>query len=148
MKLAQENPALKILIADDDPDDRQLLALAFREAQSPHIIKFVNNGEELMDHLESLIQANTAYQLPDLILLDLNMPKKDGRVALKEIRSNQHLHKLNIIVFSTSISSEDNKFVTELAVINCITKPCGFYELVDTVKNICNLQSATPVPKS
>lgn len=143
MKLAQENQALKILIADDDPDDRQLLALAFREAQSQHTIKFVNNGEELMDSLEMLVQANTLDQLPDLILLDLNMPKKDGRVALKEIRSNSQLQKLNIIVFSTSISAEDKKFVTELEVLNCITKPCGFYELVETVKTICDLQSAT-----
>ena len=138
MKLVQKNLTLKILIADDDPDDRQLLALAFREAQLTHAVDFVKNGEELMAYLKSSAEDVEGHQLPDLILLDLNMPKKDGRVALEEIKSNPKLDKLNIVIFSTSISKEDNSFVYKLGVTNCVTKPCGFNELVEIIKGVCD----------
>ena len=142
MKLTPENIALKILIADDDPDDRQLLALAFKEAKLGHTVTFVKNGEELMDHLRNLSVSENNNHFPDIILLDLNMPKKDGRIALKEIKLDPKLAKLNIIIFSTSISSEDTTYVSGLGVTKCITKPCGFYELVDVVKEICDSYAA------
>jgi CheY-like chemotaxis protein len=142
MKSTQENTVLKILIADDDPDDRQLLALAFKEAKLNHIVNFVKNGEELMDHLRGISATEQKSLLPDLILLDLNMPKKDGRIALKEIKADPDFQKLNVIIFSTSISGEDNTYVTGLGVAKCITKPCGFYELVNIVKEICDSYAA------
>ncbi|MBI2270507.1 MAG: response regulator [Bacteroidetes bacterium] len=137
MKSMLKSQILKILIAEDDPDDRQLLALAFKEAKLMHRVDFVTNGEQLMEYLMPLAMNEKRDQVPDLILLDLNMPKKDGRAALGEIRSNPYLNKLNIIIFSTSISKEDYLFVYRLGVLNCITKPCGFNELVEIVKNIC-----------
>jgi len=135
MNSVQTNKALKILIADDDPDDRQLTALAFKEAKLDYTIEFVKNGVELMELLQQLAAKGTD-QFPELLLLDLNMPKKDGRIALKEIKSDPKFQKLNIIVFSTSISDEDQKYISALGVAKCVTKPCGFYELVELVKNI------------
>ena len=127
-----QNKVLKILIADDDPDDRKLVALAFKEAELNHTIDFVRNGDELMEHLKQL----PTNQLPDLLLLDLNMPGKDGRVALKEIKSDTRFQKLNIIIFSTCISEEDKTYTSGLGVREYFTKPPGFYELVDIIKNI------------
>jgi DNA-binding response OmpR family regulator len=129
-----QEKVLRILIVDDDVDDRQLIALAYKEADLGHDLHFVKNGEELMTYLRELHGSDKGDQLPDLILLDLNMPKKDGRVALREIRSNDDFNDLNIIVLSTTISSEDYKYLSDLGVRKCITKPCGFYELVDIVK--------------
>lgn len=128
---------LKILIADDDPDDRKLVDLAFKEAELDHTLNFVKNGQELMLYLEQIGIAEKT-ELPDLILLDLNMPGKDGRVALKEIKSNPKLQKLTIIIFSTCISEEDKAFISELGVNEFITKPPSFYELVHMIKNICD----------
>lgn len=135
MRSDQKNKALKIVIADDDADDRHLASLAFGEAQLNHSLNFVVNGQELMDHLQLLVNNNE--ELPDLVLLDLNMPKKDGRVALKEIRSNPSLEKINVIIFSTSISAADTLFVTALGVNRCIIKPCGFFDLVEVMRGIC-----------
>ncbi len=135
-KLVQKNKVLRILIVDDDVDDRQLIGLAFKEAEVGHLIDFVKNGEELMIYLRQSFSTEKNHQLPDLILLDLNMPRKDGRVALKEIRSDADLEKLNIIILSTTISNEDHKYISGLGVTKCVTKPCGFYELVEIVKNI------------
>jgi DNA-binding response OmpR family regulator len=129
---------LKILIVDDDIDDRQLIGLAFKEAAFKHSIDYLRNGEELMNYLNDLQSSGKREQFPDLILLDLNMPKKDGRVALKEIRSDSNFNKLNVIILSTTISAEDHKFIMECGVIKSITKPCGFFELVDIAKDISN----------
>jgi len=129
---------LKILIVDDDIDDRQLIGLAFNEVGFAHSIDYVRNGEELMNYLKEVQLSGKNGQFPDLILLDLNMPKMDGRAALREIRSDSSFKNLNIIVLSTTISNEDHKFVIDFGVLKSITKPCGFYELVDIVRKICD----------
>ncbi len=135
-KATQQNKKLRILIVDDDIDDRQLIGLAFKEANLGHTIDFARSGEDLMVHLHQLQKSGKIDQLPDLILLDLNMPNKDGRVVLKEIRSDANLSKLNIMILSTTISSEDYKYISGLGVTKFITKPCGFYELVDIIREV------------
>lgn len=133
----------KILMADDDADDRNLALIAFRELNVIHTIDFVTDGQELIDDLLFKITCNTA--LPDVILLDLNMPKKDGRVALKEIKSHEKLNHLNVIIFSTSSSIEDISYVKGLGAKRYITKPAGYIELVSIFKNICDELTQTGV---
>jgi two-component system, response regulator len=136
MDPAPQQKILRILIADDDPDDRQLAAYAFKEAKSVHTISFVKNGEELMEHL--LHCVNNGLELPDLVLLDLNMPRMDGRAALREIKLHEGLHNLNVIIFSTFISEEDVSYTSSLGISQYITKPPSFFDLVDIFKNICD----------
>jgi CheY-like chemotaxis protein len=129
---------LKVLIADDDTDDWYFAGLAFKEAGLNHIVNFVINGQDLMEHLEKAYAEGNASMLPDLILLDLNMPKKDGREALKEIRADQRFQDLNVIIFSTSISDQDKAYTTTLGVSRHVTKPFDFSDLVHTLKEICD----------
>src|SRR6185503_2812005 len=135
----ETNKLLRILIADDDKDDRYFAALAFKESGLNHTVHFVQDGEELMEYLQSMYSEEKTSGLPDLILLDLNMPKKDGRVALKEIKSDTRFQKLNVVILSTFISKEDRKYTTELGVSQHITKPFDFSELVQAIKEVCNL---------
>lgn len=125
----------KIIIADDDPDDRNLASIAFKELNMMHSVDFVTDGQELIDSLTTKINSN--HTLPDVILLDLNMPKKDGRVALKEIKSHPELKHLNIVVFSTSSAKEDIDYTMNLGAKNYIIKPSGYIELVAIFRSIC-----------
>ena len=129
--------SLKILIADDDEDDRALAAMAFQEASLQHEVQFFKNGEELMNYLCGLCVPEQEGYFPDLILLDLNMPKKDGRIALKEIKQHEKLRDLNVIIFSTSISEIDREYTMGLGASDYITKPPGFFQLVELFKKIC-----------
>jgi two-component system, response regulator len=133
----QPNKCLNVLIADDDQDDWYFAELAFKEAGLDHAVRFVKDGEELMDYL-SQKYASDPNALPDLILLDLNMPKKDGRVALQEIRADIRFEKLNVVIFSTCISDEDKVFTAMFGVTRHVTKPFEFSELVQTIKEICD----------
>lgn len=126
----------KIIIADDDPDDRNLASIAFKELNMGHSIDFVTDGQELLDYLTTKVNSN--HTLPDVILLDLNMPKKDGRVALKEIKAHPDLKHLNIVVFSTSSAKEDIDYTMGLGARNYIIKPSGYIELVSIFRSICD----------
>ena len=130
MTTDQQNKLLKVLIADDDQDDWYFAALAFKEAGLDHQVDFVKDGVELMAYLEKHPDA-----LPDLILLDLNMPKKDGRVALQEMRADPRYQKLTVVIFSTCISDEDKAFTA--GATRHVTKPFDFSELVQTIKEVC-----------
>ena len=130
------NDTVRILIADDDEDDLLLIADAFEEARLTNPIDFVKDGEELMHYLrkEGQYADTDDIPLPGIILLDLNMPKKDGRTALKEIREDPKLHKIPIIVLTTSKSEEDILKTYDLGVNSFITKPVTFDRLVEVVK--------------
>lgn len=120
-----------ILMADDDADDRLLTREAFQENKLKNDLKFVEDGEQLMDYLlhRNGYDANNAPR-PGLILLDLNMPRKDGRQALKEIKSNPALKRIPIVVLTTSKAEEDIIKSYELGVNSFITKPVSFDSLV------------------
>jgi len=133
--MEQTNKFLRVLIADDDQDDWYFAALAFKEAGLDHKVDFVKDGEELMEYLH---QRRLQSELPDLILLDLNMPKKDGRVALQEIRSDSTFEKLNVVIFSTCIYDEDKAFTSLHGASRQVTKPFDFSELVLAIKDICD----------
>ncbi len=127
---------ITILVAEDDVDDRLLIKDAFDENNVSNPLAFVNDGEELMDYLH----RRGAYEhlrnapLPGIILLDLNMPKKDGRTALKEIRADEVLQRIPVVVLTTSNADEDIVRTYDLGVSSFITKPVTFEGLCDVVK--------------
>jgi CheY-like chemotaxis protein len=127
-----------ILMAEDDADDRLLVQDAFAECGTRDRVRFVADGEELVDYLlrrGKYEQAATSPR-PDLILLDLNMPRKDGREVLKEVRANHELRCLPIVVFTTSRADKDIERSYELGANSFVTKPAAFDDLVATVTRI------------
>ncbi|WP_299701396.1 response regulator [uncultured Pontibacter sp.] len=134
----KSNRPIVILIADDDAEDRMLIKEALEENRLSNAIQFVENGEELMDYLHNRGRFNDKekYQTPGLILLDLNMPKKDGREALKEIKADEHLRVLPVVVLTTSKAEEDILRTYDLGVSSFITKPVTFTALVDVMRTL------------
>ena len=130
--------AIRILIADDDADDRMLMLDAFEEASLSNPIDFVEDGVELMEFLkhEGKYADREDDTLPGIILLDLNMPRKDGRTALREIREDDRLRPIPIVVLTTSKSDEDILRTYNLGVNSFITKPVTFDKLVELVQVI------------
>jgi CheY-like chemotaxis protein len=125
-----------ILVADDDADDCMLLREAFDESRLANELHFVGNGEELMDYLHhrgGYADAGAAPR-PGLVLLDLNMPGKDGREALEEIKAEPCLRQIPIVVLTTSRAEEDIYRSYDLGVNSYITKPVTFESLVETVQ--------------
>jgi CheY-like chemotaxis protein len=127
---------ITILLADDDPDDRQLAQDALSECRLANEIHFVEDGEQLMDYLlrRGQYTAHAKDPLPGLILLDLNMPRKDGREALKEIKAHPELRRIPVVVLTTSKAEEDILRTYDLGVNSYITKPVTFESLVEIIK--------------
>ncbi len=126
------------LMADDDPDDRLLVEEAFKESLISNSIYFVEDGVELMDYLRK--QDKYAHPgiapTPDLILLDLNMPRKDGREALAEIKSDLHLRYIPVVVLTTSKAEEDIMRSYDIGAASYITKPVTFDGLVESIRGL------------
>lgn len=129
---------ITILIADDDSDDRDMIKDAMLENRLGNELKFVNDGEELMDYLlrNGKYSSPQSSPRPGLILLDLNMPKKDGREALREIKSHPELRTIPVIVLTTSKAQEDIYRTYNLGVNSFITKPVKFEALVQIVHDL------------
>lgn len=127
-----------ILMADDDEEDRMLAEDALQEARLTNELHFVEDGEELIDYLQR--KGNYTHlkdiPLPGLILLDLNMPKKDGREALREIKTNPYLKSIPVVVLTTSSSDIDVIKTYDLGVNSFITKPVTFEGLVEVMKQL------------
>ena len=129
------NP-ITILMADDDPEDRMLAQEAFDESRISNALQFVEDGEQLTDYLYErgkYSEKGTAPR-PGLILLDLNMPRKDGREVLKEIKSDPDLRRIPVVILTTSKAEEDIIRTYDLGVNSYITKPVTFAGLVDVIK--------------
>lgn len=129
---------ISILVADDDPDDRLMIKEALEEARLANGIDFVEDGVELMDYLQRRGKHadRPGPSKPDLLLLDLNMPRKDGREALKEIRADPDLKRIPVIVLTTSAAEEDIIKTYDLGASSFITKPVSFDDLVRTMKTM------------
>lgn len=127
-----------ILMAEDDADDQLLVQDAFAECGNGDEVRFVSDGEELVDYMmrRGKYQNAADSPRPDLILLDLNMPRKDGREALKEIRADTALRRVPVVVFTTSRADTDIEKVYELGANSFITKPAAFDTLVKTMSEI------------
>ena len=132
--------SITILMAEDDPDDRMLTHEALEETRLSGELKFVCDGEELLDYLHRRGSYADPYNAPRprLILLDLNMPRKDGRVALKEIKDDPELRQIPIVVLTTSSSEEDIHYTYNMGVNSFIVKPSSFDSLVDVVRTLVN----------
>jgi two-component system, response regulator len=126
------------LMADDDPDDRLLIKEAFQESLVSNSIYFVEDGVELMDYLRTQNQFSDPADAPspDLILLDLNMPRKDGREALAEIKSDPLLRYIPVVVLTTSKAEEDIMRSYDIGAASYITKPVTFDGLVEAIRGL------------
>jgi two-component system response regulator len=133
-----ERKPITILMADDDPDDRQLTKEAFEESRLANDLRFVEDGVELMDYLKRRGRyADPATSpRPGLILLDLNMPKKDGREALREIKADPKLKTIRVVVLTTSKAEEDILRTYDLSAASYITKPVTFAGLTEVIRTL------------
>src|SRR5687768_13230513 len=128
---------LFILVAEDDSDDRFLLQTAFKEKGYNDKLEFVENGVELLEFLTRIQEDKTGQDTyPYFILLDLNMPKKDGREALKEIKQHPVFKKIPVIVFTTTKSENEIKHCYELGANTYIVKPASYDALIKVIDNI------------
>jgi two-component system, response regulator len=130
--LSDHEPRGRILLAEDDEDDYLLIHDVLSEIGGVEAVTWVRDGEELLETLR-----NTTHDTcPDLILLDLNMPKKDGRTALKEIRADRDLRLLPIVVLTTSDADADVATSYDLGANSYIIKPSGYNEFRETMRTV------------
>ncbi len=129
---------VSIHMCDDDPDDRLLLKEALQEANVQNDIDYTEDGEQLMRFLrrEGEFENLKGQPMPGLILLDLNMPKKDGREALAEIKGDETLRHIPVVILTTSRADEDILKSYEMGVNSFISKPVTFGNLVVAVKTV------------
>jgi CheY-like chemotaxis protein len=127
---------ITILLADDDPDDRKLTQDALAESRLGNELRCVEDGRELLEYLrrQGRFAESGAAPRPGLILLDLNMPRMDGREALHEIKSDPSLRSIPVVVLTTSKREEDVFRTYDLGVNSFITKPVSFESLVEVVR--------------
>jgi CheY-like chemotaxis protein len=126
-----------ILMADDDEEDRDLTRDALQDSRLANEMKFVVDGQDLMDYLRHegrYADGSVDAPRPGIILLDLNMPKKDGREALAEIKADESLRRIPVVVLTTSKDEQDVLGTYDLGVNSFITKPVTFTGLVEAMR--------------
>ncbi len=130
--------SITILLADDDADDRMMAEEALEESRLANDLRWVEDGEQLMDYLYRRGEYTdpAVSPRPGLILLDLNMPRKDGREALEEIKADANLRQIPVVVLTTSKAEEDIYRTYDLGVNSFITKPVVFESLVEVMKTL------------
>lgn len=126
---------IEILLADDDAVDRELFSEALKSTRVKYKLNEVTGGEEVFTHL------NTILQKPDLIILDLNMPVKDGRETLKELKANKNFKYIPVIMLSTSNSHFDIRYSYDYGASLFLTKPHSFHDLVEMLDTLLTLSS-------
>ena len=126
---------IQILLADDDAVDRELFSEALKSTRVKYRLNEVQGGEEVFTHL------NEHGAKPDLIILDLNMPVKDGRETLKELKSNENFKTIPVIILSTSNSHFDVLFSYDHGASLFLTKPHSFHDLVEMLDLLLSLTS-------
>ncbi len=129
---------ITILVADDDPDDQLLIKEALEDNRLANVLEFVGDGVELMDYLHRRgdYADRKGQPLPGLILLDLNMPRKDGREAIAEIKADPTLRRTPIVVLTTSSAEADILRTYDLGVASYISKPVTFVGLIDAMEKL------------
>ena len=134
----QNKKCAVILLAEDDPGDQELIRRAFEKSQIRNQLIVVDNGQEVFEYLHSQgrFSGHQPPPRPDLILLDLNMPKLDGKEVLKRLKQSPALHHIPVVVLTTSRHNEDIIRSYDLGANSYITKPLKMEHLVDVVKKL------------
>ena len=131
--MSPKKEPIVLLMAEDDEDDRLLTRDAFAESRLKNELRFVEDGVELLSYLRREGKYADAPR-PGVILLDLNMPRKDGREALQEIKADPDLRRIPIVVMTTSSAEEDIVRSYDLGASSYITKPVTFEGLVEVMR--------------
>lgn len=136
--MSKPKKPITILMADDDEDDRMLTREAMEESRVLNRLYFVEDGVQLIAYLNGSDRYadREQYPMPGLILLDLNMPRKDGREALKEIKSDPNLRRIPVVILTTSKAEEDMLRGYDLGAASYITKPVTFTALVELMRTL------------
>lgn len=137
MQMPPRDPIV-IVMADDDPDDRQMAEEALRDARLANELHFVEDGEELLEYLHRTGRYTSGKPAPrpGIILLDLNMPRMDGREALEKIKADTDLRSIPVVVLTTSRAEEDIYRSYDLGVSGYISKPVSFTGLVEAMRQL------------
>lgn len=122
---------IKILLADDDPEDRMIMADTFSEMELSGIIHFVENGESVMSYLDSVRQRDS---LPSLIVLDLNMPRLNGTQTLKLLKNDDRFRHIPVVIFSTSVNAIEMQECLKTGAASYVVKPVTYKECLETAK--------------
>jgi CheY-like chemotaxis protein len=133
--LTKSNKTISILLADDDAVDRELFSEALKSTRVKYKLSEVSGGEEVLTHL------NSNPDKPDLIILDLNMPVKDGRETLKELKANKNFKCIPVVILSTSNSHFDVLFSYDNGASLFLSKPHSFHDLVEMLDMLLSLSS-------
>ncbi len=136
--MPKTNKPITILLADDDADDRLLAAEALTESRLVNELHCVEDGEDLLDYLyqRGKYAPPAPAPRPGIILLDLNMPRKDGREVLNQIKQDPELRRIPVVILTTSKSEEDIYRTYDLGASSFITKPVSFDGLVTVMQNL------------
>ncbi len=136
--MARSTPIRTILMVDDDPDDCMLVRDVLEEIGVSHVLELAEDGEELFEYLERrgkfAVRANA--RRPDLILLDLQMPRKNGRESLKQLKTEPAWRRIPVVVLTTSTATDDVNYAYEMGVNSYVTKPTTYRTLVEAVRLI------------
>ena len=134
----KNKPAVPILVADDDLEDCKILEEAMKQSKLMNSIHFVHNGEELLSYLrrEGPFSDDNQFPMPGLILLDWNMPKKSGREALAEIKKDEKLKHIPVVLLTTSAAEENIMRAYDLGVNSYVQKPVGFDSFVTMMREL------------
>lgn len=138
-----------ILIAEDDADDRMIIEDALNETNNEVNVEFVHDGSQLIEYLENNLKASQGKALPTIIILDLNMPKIDGRQALAFVKGHDAFKRIPTIILTTSHAAEDIEKTYDLGVNSFITKPSNYSEMVQIAKRLSTYWFSTvelPIP--
>jgi len=136
--MIEQKKSVQILIAEDDDDDYLFAEKAIQELGLLNHVQRVRDGEELMQYLLNLgpFQDASVYPNPSLVLLDLNMPRKDGREAIKEIKTHPKLKRIPVVILTTSKSDVDMLNAYNLGANSYIRKPLTLERLIDVIRTL------------
>lgn len=143
-QLQRQGRPITILMADDDEDDRELARDALADEHLVERMRFVEDGQDLLDYLRHTgpySEPSTLSPRPSIILLDLNMPRKDGREALAEIKADNSLRRIPVVVLTTSSDEADVDRAYELGASSFITKPVTLARLTEVMQTVATYWS-------
>jgi len=144
--MGRQNPSFIVLMADDDEDDCLFVESAFQEMDIAHDLHFVGDGRELLDYLYNNgdFADPEKYPKPNLILLDLHMPRVDGLEALAIIKSDSQLKNIPVLILTTSREEQDIALAEQAGASSFLTKPGVFEDLTDMLEKFCTAIQHNP----